>query len=138
MSCCFNKAVCPVLAHAAAVAAYILPQTPCMNIAPLRAPLHALQTSHHGGDKNEDIIKSMNAVDRIELELAQIMPEKYKARRSAIVVCHSYPLNWAVPEPPKWYVGDHCPPDRKAHPWVYTVGRTMFETDLLPRDFLPK
>jgi hypothetical protein len=76
--------------------------------------------------------------DRIELQLAESMAAKYKAKQPAIVVCHSYPLNWALPTAPTWFVGDPCPPDRKDSPWVYSVGRTMFETDLLPKDFLPK
>jgi hypothetical protein len=76
--------------------------------------------------------------DRVELEYAQSLPNKYKARRAAVVVCHSMAPNWALPVPPKWAAGAHCPPDPKAHAWVYSVGRTMFETDLLPKSFVPK
>ncbi|GIL48632.1 hypothetical protein Vafri_5101, partial [Volvox africanus] len=48
--------------------------------------------------------------------------------RPAVLVCHSLPTNWQVPEPNQGS-GDQCPPEATKHGYVYLVGRTMFETD---------
>ncbi len=50
------------------------------------------------------------------------------APRPAIVVCHSLPTNWKLPEP-GGDEPDQCPPQASKHAYVYVVGRTMFETD---------
>lgn len=50
------------------------------------------------------------------------------APRPAIVVCHSLPTNWKLPEP-GGDEPDQCPPQAAKHAYVYVVGRTMFETD---------
>jgi hypothetical protein len=65
------------------------------------------------------------------------MPVKYRHTRSAVVVCHSVPTNWAFPEP-MHMMGAQCPPNPKEFAWVYSVGRTMFETDRLPAVFVPR
>lgn len=56
------------------------------------------------------------------------LPAPPAGPRPAIVICHSLPTNWVMPEP----IGngaDQCPPDATAHGYVYLVGRTMTETD---------
>ena len=48
--------------------------------------------------------------------------------RPAVVICHSLPTNWAS-DPATNGPSDQCPPDSLKHGIVYTIGRTMFETD---------
>lgn len=48
--------------------------------------------------------------------------------RAAVVVCHSLPTNWHLPEPTAG-ADDQCPPAAVKAGYVYLVGRTMFETD---------
>lgn len=92
---------------------------------------------HHGDGWREHVVKSMSVEDRGELEYLQSLPVKYRNTRSAVVVCHSVPTNWAFPEP-MWVSGAPCPPNPKEFAWVYSVGRTMFETDRLPAVFVPR
>ncbi|KAF6259241.1 hypothetical protein COO60DRAFT_1700898 [Scenedesmus sp. NREL 46B-D3] len=92
---------------------------------------------HHGDIWREHVVAAMAPEDRLELEYLQSLPAKYKSRRAAVVVCHSMPTNWAYPEP-MWVSGARCPPNPSEFGWVYTVGRTMFETDRLPALFVPR
>jgi len=54
----------------------------------------------------------MNPDDRAELEAAQALPQQQGRERSAVVVCHSMPSNYALPEPTYW-AGAQCPPNPK-------------------------
>lgn len=66
----------------------------------------------------------------------RMMEKNVAQKRPAIVVCHSFPSNWATEDPGAWT--GQCPPDPKQHPYVYQIGRTMFETDRLPAFFVDK
>lgn len=48
--------------------------------------------------------------DRSDLTAAQRRAQSEAAARAAIVVCHSMPPNFAVPEP-LYRAGEQCPPD---------------------------
>ncbi|KAF8072768.1 hypothetical protein HT031_000428 [Scenedesmus sp. PABB004] len=93
--------------------------------------------SHHGDVWREHVVAALAPEDRAELEHLTTLPAEAARERAAIVVCHSVPTNWAVPEP-VWQVGARCPPDPRERGWVYTIGRTMFETDSLPAEFVPR
>ncbi|KAI8471735.1 MAG: hypothetical protein J3K34DRAFT_520265 [Monoraphidium minutum] len=91
--------------------------------------------SNHGQYALQDVMEGMDPADREELQRAEARPQQPGARnRSAIVVCHSVPANYATP----WAQlrrGEVCPPNRTAHPWSYLVARTMWEASRVSHEF---
>lgn len=67
----------------------------------------------------EPLVKMVQAADTATLQDA----------RSAIIVCHSEPGAWALPDP--LYQTSLCPPI-PIRDTAFTVARAMFETDRLP------
>jgi hypothetical protein len=96
-----------------------------------------LWVSHHGDEQRDSVVAAMAPPDRFELHAMTAMPQLLGKQTGAIVVCHSMPTNWPWPTP-MWVSGARCPPHEDEAGWVYTVGRTMFETDRLPRAFVPR
>lgn len=92
---------------------------------------------HHGDNWREGVVNSMDPADRKDLEYLQSLPATYGKQRPAVIICHSVPSNWAVPEE-MFGAGARCPPNPDEFGWVYVIGRTMFETDLLPNFFVPR
>ena len=79
---------------------------------------------HHGDSFDADYIRGLPTDLRQRLSALSQAPV---APAHAVSICHSEPGAWAVPTP--LYQTAPCPaPDA-----LYTVGRTMFETDRLPR-----
>lgn len=52
--------------------------------------------------------------------------------RRGVVVCHATPDAWVPSKFPGWDVLAPCPPSDEA----FTIGRTMFETDSIPADWV--
>ncbi len=79
----------------------------------------------------------MQTMDRGTLaKLSQLMREAQPGvalRGQTIVVCHSSPLAWSLPE--AGFQTSECPPSGLERLYSYTIGRTMFETDRLPPDY---
>lgn len=50
------------------------------------------------------------------------------------VICHSGPLAWAAPQPA--FDTPPCPPAGLERAGTHIVGRTMFETDRLPAEYV--
>ncbi|KXZ50642.1 hypothetical protein GPECTOR_15g326 [Gonium pectorale] len=104
-----------------------------------------LWVGHHGDTYRDKVVEAMALDDREELRsleanvgtLEQQSPLRPPAARPAVVVCHSLPTNWQLPEPTDGQQ-DQCPPKAREHGYVYLVGRTMFETDRLPGVFVSR
>lgn len=65
-----------------------------------------------GDHARRNVVESMNPDDRAALEHASALPQQQAQDRAAIVVCHSMPSNYAVPDP-LYSAGERCPPDPK-------------------------
>lgn len=60
--------------------------------------------------------------------------DKRLRRRKGIVICHSTPDAWVPSKFPGWDELAPCPPASA----TYTIGRTMFETDSMPSDWVAR
>ena len=78
-----------------------------------------LATAHVGDGTRKHVLERMAADDLADLRTAQALPQAQATRRAAIVVCHSMPSNYAVPDP-AYFAGEQCPPDPKRRPPTYT------------------
>ncbi|KAG2452970.1 hypothetical protein HYH02_002307 [Chlamydomonas schloesseri] len=100
---------------------------------------------HHGDVARDKVVAAMAPEDRSELQALEAQagglhspsPLHPPVPRAAVVVCHSLPTNWQLPEPTSG-ADDQCPPAAVKAGYVYLVGRTMFETDRLPRAFVAR
>ncbi|KAK9791576.1 hypothetical protein WJX73_010077 [Symbiochloris irregularis] len=89
-----------------------------------RPQLHGrLIAVQHGDMFDEDVLHGMRQNDSAVLTM--LMAPAPALFRKAVVICHSEPGAWALPEP--LYETSICPPPGS----LFTVGRTMFETDRL-------
>jgi glycosyltransferase involved in cell wall biosynthesis len=80
-------------------------------------------------------------VDKIPEDLKDLLETSYQNQmrrmdpNKTIVICHSEPGAWSVPDPlydPGW----PCPPPlAENRKWQKMIGRTMFETDRLPANW---
>lgn len=99
--------------------------------------LHAPCVSQHLQQLGKRLCCMMQTMDRGTLaKLSQLMREAQAgvaARGRTIVVCHSSPLAWSLPE--AGFQTSECPPSGLERLYSYTIGRTMFETDRLPPDY---
>eukprot|EP00743_Colponemidia_sp_Colp-15_P011041 GILK01012258.1.p1 GENE.GILK01012258.1~~GILK01012258.1.p1 ORF type:complete len:450 (+),score=57.67 GILK01012258.1:76-1350(+) len=80
-----------------------------------------IKIDQHGDGFNIEYLNGM------PLEVRSVLQEKASAQvrpSDSVVVCHSEPGAWY---PPRWHTS-RCPPEGS----LYTIGRTMFETDRLP------
>ena len=77
----------------------------------------------HGDSFEQSFLSGMNHIDRIILN--KMLADQSVDYRNSIVVCHSEPGAWY---PPSFNEPQICPPQGS----LYTIGRTMFETDRLP------
>lgn len=92
------------------------------------APFELLLTQH-GDSLNPSFIRDLTEDTQALLERHWIEERdfywKLKKRTVAIAICHSEPGAWE----PAHYRTSRCPPDGA----LYKVGRTMFETDRVPK-----
>lgn len=82
----------------------------------------------HGDSLNPSFIRDLPQDMKAKLEQHWIDERdfdwKLKNRKIALAICHSEPGAWE----PAHYTTSRCPPQNA----LYTVGRTMFETDRVP------
>ena len=83
-------------------------------------PLRAVQ---HGDGVSHSFVDGLPGPLRTALN--QAVNRRPDHRRPTVSVCHSEPGAW---HPPRWPTA-RCPPTHAA----YTIGRTMFETDRIPK-----
>lgn len=85
----------------------------------------------HGDSISQEYIAGLTP-DLVDL-LNHANQNQYQLDPSrTIVLCHSEPGAWSVPKP-FYQSGSPCPPPVGLVGWHRVVGRTMFETDRLPR-----
>ncbi|KAG7389363.1 hypothetical protein PHYPSEUDO_010491 [Phytophthora pseudosyringae] len=96
--------------------------------ATLEPPFELLVTQH-GDSLNPSFIRDLPEDMRATLEQHWVEERdlywRLKHRKIALAVCHSEPGAWE----PAHYMTSRCPPQGA----LYTVGRTMFETDRVPK-----
>ncbi|KAK1948386.1 Ubiquitin conjugating enzyme E2 B [Phytophthora citrophthora] len=94
----------------------------------LEKPFELLITQH-GDSLNPSFIRDLPADMKSKLEHHWIEERDFywrlKNRKVALAICHSEPGAWA----PAHYMTSRCPPEKAQ----YKVGRTMFETDRVPK-----
>lgn len=81
--------------------------------------------SHHGDSYNKNYIGGLTNIER-ELLNELMRNDGISKSPPLIVICHSEPGAWHAPQPN--YHTVQCP----AANALYKIGRTMFETDLIP------
>ncbi|GMF11759.1 unnamed protein product [Phytophthora lilii] len=88
-----------------------------------------LLITQHGDSLNPSFIRDLPEDMRSKLEQHWIEERDFywrlKQRKIAIAICHSEPGAWE----PAHYRTSRCPPEKA----LYKVGRTMFETDRVPK-----
>ncbi|OWZ22319.1 hypothetical protein PHMEG_0002980 [Phytophthora megakarya] len=96
--------------------------------ATLEQPFELLITQH-GDSLNPSFIRDLPADMKTQLEQHWIEERDFywrlKQRTIALAICHSEPGAWT----PAHYMTSRCPPEKAQ----YKVGRTMFETDRVPK-----
>ncbi|GAX75853.1 hypothetical protein CEUSTIGMA_g3296.t1 [Chlamydomonas eustigma] len=85
-----------------------------------------LWASHHGDVDRKSVRDAMAENDMSDLNK---MIDQVNTTVPAIILCHSLPPNWWTVGQQEALGGQDCPPDPRVAAYVYTVGRTMFETD---------
>ncbi|KAI9995687.1 hypothetical protein PInf_012755 [Phytophthora infestans] len=95
---------------------------------PLERPFELLITQH-GDSLNPSFIRDLPKDMKAKLEQHWIEERDFywrlKYRKTALAICHSEPGAWE----PAHYITSRCPPEGA----LYKVGRTMFETDRVPK-----
>ena len=86
-----------------------------------KVPDVRVQIVHHGDSFNQDF---MNGLPKDVSNSLYRMANTRLDPSSSVVICHSEPGAWY---PPRWPTS-RCPPQNS----MYTIGRTMFETDRIP------
>ncbi|KUF87062.1 hypothetical protein AM587_10008239 [Phytophthora nicotianae] len=88
-----------------------------------------LLITQHGDSLNPAFIRDLPEDMKAKLEQHWIEERDFywrlKHRKTALAICHSEPGAWE----PAHYITSRCPPEGA----LYKVGRTMFETDRVPR-----
>ncbi|KAL4096139.1 hypothetical protein PRIC1_009503 [Phytophthora ramorum] len=88
-----------------------------------------LLITQHGDSLNPSFIQDLSEGMKSTLELHWIQERdvswRLQHRKIALAICHSEPGAWE----PAHYMTSKCPPGGA----LYTVGRTMFETDRVPQ-----
>ncbi|GMF21791.1 unnamed protein product [Phytophthora fragariaefolia] len=88
-----------------------------------------LLITQHGDSLNPSFIRDLPEDMRSKLEQHWIEERDFywrlKHRKIALAICHSEPGAWE----PAHYMTSRCPPEKAQ----YKVGRTMFETDRVPK-----
>ncbi|KAG1703207.1 hypothetical protein DVH05_008118 [Phytophthora capsici] len=88
-----------------------------------------LLITQHGDSLNTSFIRDLPTDMKSKLEHHWIEERDFywrlKNRKIALAICHSEPGAWA----PAHYMTSRCPPEKAQ----YKVGRTMFETDRVPK-----
>jgi len=84
----------------------------------------------HGDGVDYEYIESLPQ-SIYQLFLSADRNQRGLAGTPSIVICHSEPGAWSVPEP-LYQSPNACPPPVLDGTYSYQIGRTMFETDRLP------
>lgn len=79
-----------------------------------------LSVSQFGDHVRDDFVNGMDMAILKRLLQLEMIPRDLS---HSVVVCHSHPGSWAPPNSTAL-----CPPEKS----LYTIGRTMFETDSIP------
>jgi glycosyltransferase involved in cell wall biosynthesis len=79
----------------------------------------------HGDSFNQKFVEGLPNEER--LMLRDMIGNQNVDHRSSVVICHSEPGAWN----PSTWSHINCPPDYQAT--FYKIGRTMFETDRIPK-----
>lgn len=93
---------------------------------------------HHGDTANDDYLQLLDEKDRYILrkygnnEASLNCNDNNGIKCLTIAICHSEPGAWHAPYP--YYHTSRCPPTVAD----YTIGRTMFETDSIPRGWVTR
>jgi hypothetical protein len=80
------------------------------------------------------MLQTMDLAARTTLQRLMANVQRGHVPGPTIVICHSGPLAWAAPQPA--FDTPPCPPSGVDRASAFVVGRTMFETDQLPAEYL--
>lgn len=90
---------------------------------------HVPRSPSAGDSPRKHVLDRMAPDDLADLRTAEAQPRVQAAQRAAVVVCHSMPSNYAVPDP-AYHAGEQCPPDPKS---AQTVARPLLASACVRR-----